>query len=472
MAPVPASDLPDRFRGHVASARLFAPPGRVLVAVSGGPDSLALLFLLHATAEGLGLDVVVGHTDHGIHPESARWAAAVADVAAGLGRPLLLRALALGAGSGETRARAARYAALRSMQQAAGAPYLATAHHADDQAETVMFRLLRGSGPAGLAGIPARGPDGLRRPLLPFAREELREWLAAAHPAAVPIEDPANADERHDRVWIRRVAMPLLRTRFPDAGDALRRTASQAASQRRAWEALLRDQPAFGLTVTPEAVEVERSPFSGYHNTLSAALLRSLCGMVGCRVRAGRLAALLRFAVTAPSGRVLELGDEWTAETVFGRLRIARRSDTPGTDEPAASATWGGSADAGEARWGQWGITWCREPAGRVSRATWSTWILGEGGEVRAVRAGDALRPLGGTGRRSARRLLMEARVPRAERARYPLVAQGDRILWIPGVCRGDVALPRPGEPAVRVDVRRFGDPEPHGRSRDRGRGL
>jgi tRNA(Ile)-lysidine synthase len=456
----------------VASARLFEPPGRVLVAVSGGADSLALLFLLDATAADLGLEVVVGHTDHGIHPESDWWAAAVAAVAASLGRPFLQRALALGAGTGETRARGARYAALRALQRDAGAPYLATAHHADDQAETVLFRLLKGSGPAGLAGIPARGPDGLRRPLLPFARHELREWLAAAHPAVVPLEDPANADERHDRVWIRRIAMPLLRSRFPDAGDALRRTAAQAASQRRAWEALLRDQPAFGLTVTPGAVEVERAPFSGYHNMLSAALLRSLCAMVGCRVRAGRLAALLRFVATAPSGRVLELGDEWAAETVFGRLRIARRTEATGSDEPTASATWGGSVDAGEARWGQWGITWCREPAGRVSRATWSTWILGEGGEVRAVRAGDTLRPLGGTGRRSVRRLLMEARVPRSERARYPVVAQGDRILWIPGVCRGDVALPRPGEPALRVDVRRFGDPEPYGRSRDRGRGL
>jgi tRNA(Ile)-lysidine synthase len=463
--PPTTGDLPGRFRAHVSSTRLFEPPDRVLVAVSGGPDSLALLFLLDAAAADLGLEVIVGHTDHGIRPQSAQWAATVRSVTAALGRPLLLRTLALGAGAGETRAREARYAALRDMQREAGAAYLATAHHADDQAETVLFRLLKGSGPAGLAGIPARGPDGLRRPLLPFARDDLRAWLAAAHPEVVPVEDPANADERHDRVWIRRVAMPVLRARFPEAVGALRRTAAQAAAQRRAWELLLRDEPEFGLTATPGAVEVERAPFSGYHNVLSAALLRGLCGMVGCPLRAGRVAALRRFAATTPSGRVLDLGGGWTAETVFGRLRIARRSAATAASEPTAPVTWGGSAEAGEARWGHWGITWCREAAGRLSRATWSTWILGDGGEVRAVRPGDALRPLGGVGRRPVRRLLMEARVPRAERARYPLVAQGDRILWIPGVCRGDVALPRPGEPALRVDVRRFGDPEPYGRS-------
>ena len=457
MRPAPTEDLSVRLREHLASTRLFEPAGRVLVAVSGGADSLALLYLLNAIASDLGLEIVVGHTDHGIHPDSPRWAATAASTAAALGRPFLQRRLGLGAASGETRARAARYAALRDMQREAGAPYLATAHHADDQAETVLFRLLKGSGPAGLAGIPARGPDGLRRPLLPFTRDDLRAWLAAAHPEVVPVEDPANASERHDRVWIRRVALPLLRSRFPEAGGALRNTAALAASQRRAWEALLRDEPAFGLVAAPGSVEVERAPFSGYHNVLSAALLRSLCGIVGCRLRSGRVAALHRFAATAPSGRVLDLGDGWSAESVFGRLRIWRCS-AAGSSEPTDAVRWGG-ADAGEARWGEWGITWCREPAGRVSRATWSTWILGDGGEVRSLRPGDAVRPLGGAGRRPVRRLLMEARVPRSERGRYPVVAQGEQVLWVPGVCRGEVALPRPGEPALRVDVRRLGDP-------------
>lgn len=453
----PGSDLPARFREHVSAARLFEPPGRVLVAVSGGPDSLALLHLLHSAAADLGLGIVVGHTDHGIHPDSAEWAAGVAAAAARLGVPFLVRRLGLGPACGETRARSARYAALRDMQRDADAAYVATAHHADDQAETVLFRLLRGSGPAGLAGIPARGPRGLRRPLLAFTRDEVRAWLAAARPDVVPAADPANADARHDRVWIRQVAMPLLRGRFPDLDESLCSAARQATAQRRAWEWLIREEREFGLVATAGCVEVERAPFTGYHKVLSAALLRSLCGLAGCRLRGGRVAALRRFTVSAPSGRRLDLGDGWCAETVFGRLRIARPSATVAPVELLAPVAWGGHADRGEARWGEWGISWCREPAGHLTRAAWSTWILAEGGEVRAPRSGDLMRPLGAAGRRPVRRLLMEARVPRSERARYPLVAGGDRILWIPGVCRADVALPRPGEPAVRVDVRRLG---------------
>jgi tRNA(Ile)-lysidine synthase len=449
-------DLPARFRERLSAAGLFEPPGRVLVAVSGGADSLALLHLLHGASADLGLDLAVGHVDHGIHPASGEWAAGVAATAARLGLPCLVRHLGLGQGCGETRARAERYAALRGMQREADATYLATAHHADDQAETVLFRLLRGSGPAGLAGVPARGPDGLRRPVLPFARDELAAWLATAHPEAVPVDDPANADERHDRVWIRRVALPLLRSRFPHVDESLRRAAHHAMLQRRAWEVLLREERAFGLEAAPDTVEVERAPLSGYHKVLSAALLRSLCGLAGCRLRGERATALHAFAVSAPSGRRLDLGDGWCAETVFGRLRISRGSAVGDRPDALAPVSWGGPADRGEAQWGAWGITWCREPAGSLSRTTWSTWILADAGEVRAPRTGDRVRPLGGAGRRPVRRLLMEARVPRSERARYPLVASGDRILWIPGVCRAHVALPRPGEPAVRIDVRRL----------------
>jgi len=454
---VSSHDLLDRFRAHVMTAKLFEPPGPALVAVSGGADSMALLFLLHATSKSLGLELVVGHTDHGVHADSTRWAARVSAAADALRLPFRHRALALGPDAGETRARDARYAALRGMQQEAGATYLVTAHHADDQVETVLFRLLRGAGPAGLAGIPARGPVGLRRPLLPFTRAELRAWLAETHQDAGPVEDPANEDDRHDRVWIRRVGLPLLRDRFPDADAALRRTARQAALDRRAWEALLRGEPSLDLAEAGGGVEVERAPFSGYDPVLSTALLRALCRMSGCRVRSGRVGALLAFVNTASSGRVLDLGDGWTAETVFGRVRIAPPSPRGGVSRDAETSAWGGLADAGEARWGDWGITWRAEPAGRLARAAWSTWVRGDGGEVRGLRPGDVMRPLGGVGRRAVRRLLMEARVPRSERLQYPVVVCGDRIVWLPGVCRSDAAIPRPGEPAVRLDVRRIG---------------
>lgn len=454
---MPATDLLARFRAHLTSTGLFDPPGRVLLAVSGGPDSLVLLHLLHAVRVEARLDLAVGHVDHGIHERSADWAALVGRAAERLGLPLHLARLALGSGASETAARAARYAALRRMQHSIDAPYLATAHHASDQAETVLYRFLQGSGTAGLAGVPARGPDGLRRPLLPFTRAELRGWLATAVPDLEPADDPANADPRHDRVWVRATLLPLLRDRWPDVDAALARGARHAAAERAAWETLARTDPALRLTNRGGITEVERGPFRRYDNVLSDAVLRAVCRLAGCRPRHRRIDALREFVRQAPSGRRLELGEGWTAETVFDRVRLLAPAP-PAAGGPARpdGALWG-RGEAGEASWEGWGITWRREPASPVERRSWTTWVRGEGGEVRGAESGDVLCPLGGVGRRPVRRILMEARVPRPERARYPLVVRGGRVLWIPGLCRGSEAVPAPGEPAVRLDVRRIG---------------
>ena len=93
-------------------------------------------------------------------------------------------------------------------------------------------------------------------------------------------------------------------------------------------------------------------------------------------------------------------------------------------------------------------------------RAAWTTWIAGTDWEVRPLRRGDRVLPLGGVGHRPVRRLLMEAHVPRSVRATYPVVARGETILWVPGICRSAADLPQPGTPAVRVDVTEHGEPE------------
>src|SRR2546427_11242127 len=173
------ASLLDRFREHLQRARLLTRPGTAIVAVSGGPDSVALLDLLHAAAAERGLALVVAHADHQMQRGSGDVGKLVRALADRYGLPFELGQLALGADATETTARVACYAWLREVQRRRSARYLVTAHHQDDQVETVLLRGLRGSAPAGLAGIPARARGGLVRPLLAFTRAELVAHVAA-----------------------------------------------------------------------------------------------------------------------------------------------------------------------------------------------------------------------------------------------------------------------------------------------------
>src|SRR5258708_4561802 len=147
------ASLPERFRAHLTRARLFRAPGTALVAVSGGADSVALLDLLHAVAPELGLALVVAHADHGIQAAGRAVGRTVEKLAEQYGLRFETVELHLGPDATETAARRARYGWLREIQHRLGAAYLVTAHHQDDQIETVVLRALRGSAPAGLAGI-------------------------------------------------------------------------------------------------------------------------------------------------------------------------------------------------------------------------------------------------------------------------------------------------------------------------------
>ncbi|HEX6377261.1 MAG TPA: tRNA lysidine(34) synthetase TilS [Allosphingosinicella sp.] len=206
MAAAPPPDLVDRFRRDLeATAGTVSALG---IAVSGGPDSLALLLLAHAALPG---GVEAATFDHGLRPESAAEASAVARLCGTLGIPhRILAATVERAGEGlQAAARAARYAALAEWMDAQGLSLLATAHHADDQAETLLMRLNRGSGVGGLAGVRATGSVPgtggrlrLCRPLLGWRRSELRAIVDAAGIAAA--QDPSNLDEAFDRARQRR----------------------------------------------------------------------------------------------------------------------------------------------------------------------------------------------------------------------------------------------------------------------------
>jgi tRNA(Ile)-lysidine synthase len=454
-----AASLPARVLAHIHENRLFREQGEALVAVSGGADSVALLDVLHTLANELGLSLVVAHVDHGISSESRTVGRSVKTLAEQYHLPFALGELSLGPDTTETDARRARYAWLRDLQKRRGAKYLVTAHHEDDQVETIVLRGLRGSAPAGLAGIAARGRGGLVRPLLPFTRNEL---LAHVATCGLPVyDDPANRDPRHLRSWVRTTLLPLLNERLgPRLRTDLLAQGRHAAGDRRAWDRILDQMPELALHVEGASFAVARASVCGYDNALSVALLRAAARRVGLVLgptRARRLVALAQ----RPSGRRLPLGDGWSAEVAFDQLRVGRATEH--VVDCALERVWP-AGERGTARFGGFDIAWAPASApARIERATWTTWLDGAGWEVRLPARGDSLVPLGGVGHRPLRRLLMEARVPRSARSRYPVVSRGATILWVPGICRSAEGVPAPGTRAVRLDVIECGSAESDG---------
>jgi tRNA(Ile)-lysidine synthase len=444
-----AYSLSARVLAHARDTGLFREPGEAIVAVSGGPDSVALLDVLNAIAAELGLSLVVAHVDHGILPAGRPVGRTVKQLAEKYGLSFEFTELNLGPEATETEARRARYAWLRDVQRRRGAKYLVTAHHEDDQVETILLRALRGSAPAGLAGIAARARGGLVRPLLPFTRAELQSH--ATERGLPTYDDPANRDPRHLRSWVRATLLPLLNERL---GARLRRDVlaqgRHAASDRRAWDQMLDLVPALALTVERERFTVARACVCGYDNALSVALLRAAARRVGLVLGPARARRLVELA-QRPSGRRLQLGDGWWAEVAFDTLHV---SHDRGRDVDCALEHVWPTGERGSARFGEFEINWSPAAApSEIGRATWTTWVDGAAWEVRAPARGDSLVPLGGVGHRPVRRLFMEARVPRSARPRYPVVSRGETILWVPGICRSAEGVPAPGTRAVRLDV-------------------
>src|SRR5690242_9229656 len=452
--------LPSRLARHLARARLWRQPGAAVVAVSGGGDSVALLDLLHALAPACGLELVIAHADHGIAPESRTVGQSVRALAERYGLPFELGELHLGPDATETTARRARYAWLRDVQRRHGARYLVTAHHRGDQLETIILRFLRGSAPAGLAGIAARARGGLVRPLLPFTKAEL-----AAHAAArgLPVhDDAANRDPRHLRSWVRAALLPLIEERLgARVSEDVLRTGRAAALERRAWDHALEHLPGLELRLYAHGFDVARAGLARYDHGLSVALVRAAARRAGLVLGVRRARRLIDLA-SRPSGRRLSLGGGWWAEVAFNRVRVRTRE----VGEDLEVVAVGKEKHQGRAEFGAFHLEWSSEPApDRLARGDWTTWIAGGDWQARPLRAGDRVVPLGGVGRRQVRRMLMEAQVPRGDRAGYPVVARGETILWVPGICRSAADLPQPGTRAVRVDVTKHGEPQADGRA-------
>lgn len=419
--------------------------GPAIVAVSGGPDSVALLDLVAQSGSAARLSLHVAHLDHGIHPASASVLEIVRGLATRYRLPFHGHRIELGAGATETRAREARYEWLEELAAEIGAGIIFTAHHRDDQVETVLMRILRGTGPAGLAGMAIRR-GRVVRPLLAVPRTALVEHVRER---GLPTwDDPANRDRRHQRSWVRTELLPFLRERVPDIDRRLARLAGQAGRQRAAWDRLL-EREGFDLRGECDGVSVAASPFSNYDSAVVGALLGALGRRAGCHVGPMRAARIEQLLAGGRSGAVVQLGQGCAAELSFGRLRLFQEQAPEGARGETSIEGAGGSKQLG-----RWRLAWKTEPApDYLERLSMASWFSPGSYVVRCWKPGDRIRPLGGSGRRLVVRCMQDAHVARHTRAEWPVIEHGGTIVWVPGVSRSDEAIPAAGQPALRIDA-------------------
>lgn len=444
--PLAEADPAARAAVHGAVRRVLAPTraGGLVLAVSGGRDSMALLHAVHAA--GLADRVAVVATfDHRSGPGAARAAALVRQVAERLGMRV-----AYGAADApmptatERHWRDARWRFLHAIAERHAARVV-TAHTQDDQVETVAFRAWRGAGPRGLAGLDA--DDGPLRPLLAVPRRTVAVY-AAAHRLPV-VDDPSNEDRRHARVRWRLDLLPAIERARPGFREGLLQLAARAAAWRRDVEGLVREVvtaeagPVGVLLRAPALADVPSAALAWVWPAILApwgvipdrrALTRLAGGMApGRRVALPHGAEL---AAVATGQWVLTPGPalrpRLASQPLDGVVPFGRWTLRPAS--PASPA----SAVAGPARG--------RSRGGGVGQGDASPWHGRLPAdihlEVRAWRPGDRL--AGPAGPRRVARWLAEAGIPAPLREGWPVVAVGANVWWIPGVCQAELPPDQP----------------------------
>jgi tRNA(Ile)-lysidine synthase len=471
--PLPPGRHRDELVAAVAEDLADLPEGAgVVLALSGGPDSTALAYLV--TEARPDLAVTLCHVRHGLRDDAEDLA--VAERHAGyLGAPLeVVEVEVTAAGRGtEAAARDARYAALRGVRDRVGAHGLLVGHTADDQAETVLLRAARGTGVTGLAAM-RRARDGVWRPLLRLRREDLRRFVALeGHRVAT---DPTNEDRRVRRVLVRTEVLPRLTPVGPDPVGALARLAALAAEDDDALEHLARALLERRAVRCGDAVAVREDDLASVPAAVERRVWRQLLAEVapGPPPSAAVIADLLDLTPgrrREVGGVEVSAGGGWRA--VAPRPHVPRGPATvlvPGATpwEPAAVVVHARTPDTDDDAL----------PPGQIAFALSGAWTPPDpprrslapppGGHadrcvlplpadlgpltLRHRAPGDRIRTVAGT--RRVADVLVDVGVPRPVRDRWPLLVTGDRVLWVPGVeVDGEVLVAGRAAPALQLTV-------------------
>jgi tRNA(Ile)-lysidine synthase len=447
--------LLQRVRQTIQDYQMLGSGHRVLVAVSGGPDSMALLHALYQLREPYAIKLFIAHLNHQMRPSAAQDAVFVEAVAHDLGIPCICESLDVPAYrrrhklSPEDAARRVRYTFLSTTATGVAAHRIAVGHTANDQAETILFRLLRGSGLRGLCGIPpVRQP--IIRPLIQVHRRDILEYLRKYR---IPFrEDPSNRQRRYARNRIRLELLPQLQKSYnPRLVQILSTTAQLLAADDATLQDVARERfYAARLPAPPDQVHLRVAMITSLPPALQRRVLReALAETLGHlqRITHSHLANILALLQTDGGTKWLALPGGGVVERRYDVLIICRQAP------PAAVCNAQPVPVPGACKVEALGVTIMSHivpcgaaitpfPTGDVA------WLdagkVGRDLRVRTRHPGDRFHPLGAPYTKKLKAFLIDAKVPRGERDRLPLLVTSAGIAWVAGVRPADWAKVTP----------------------------
>jgi tRNA(Ile)-lysidine synthase len=430
----------------VEAHELLCPGAKVIVSVSGGADSMALLFLLHRLESTYHLTLIVAHVNHQLRGnEAIRDARFVERYADKLGLPFHkmdvdVKALKRRTGlSPQHAARQLRYGALQSLFRSLAATHIALGHTADDQAETLLMRLLRGGGPAGLAGIPAKRVPFIR-PLLQVHRHSILEYLRAT---GIPwVEDSSNMSRNYLRSRIRLDLIPTLRAYHPNIAQRLHHVADMLRADNDVLEQRTEDlaKQVLSWRVGNTMLAIRRAPFAAAPLAMQRRLLRYAMDRLpnsGNAAGFRDIEALWRFAVNNDKvGRRLTLAGQLMAERHNDVVLLWQARALPPTSLSALLPVPGtlalhGLALSLTAR--ALGLTQGWQDQVEPRRVFVDFDAAASPLSIRFPQPGDRFHPLGAAGSQKLQDFFVNNKVPKAMRPYVPLVLTRAEILWVVG---------------------------------------